>query len=71
MTKRETLCDRCKKPIQYSGWTGIIKAYPKRLWLCELLNGNPDGYSYFDRQLDLCRDCCESLERWIKREVQP
>lgn len=66
MTETKTLCDRCHRPMMYTGWTGIVKQYPKRLFLRKLFNGNPDGYSYSDLHIDLCRECCKSLDQWVK-----
>lgn len=64
-TKSKVVCDRCGNEMVYSGWTGIIKQYPKHLFLRKLFNGNPDGYSYSDCHLDLCRECCESFRKWL------
>lgn len=71
MTRSEILCDRCGKPMVYEGWTGMIKRYPKRIFLRKLFNGNPDGYSYSDHNLDLCRDCCKSFHKWVESGRDP
>lgn len=70
MTEKRTLCDRCKQPITYNGWTAIIK-FPKikkgTYWkIVEILNGNPSGYDYCDMNTELCADCTEQLKKWLK-----
>lgn len=64
--ERKVACDRCGKIMVYEGWTGIIKRYPKELFLRKLFNGNADGYSYSDCHLDLCRECCKSFVEWVR-----
>lgn len=63
------LCDRCKKPIEYAGWTGIlITPKPKRVFIREIFNGNPSGYDYCDIQRELCADCMKSFSKWLKAD---
>lgn len=70
MQKKIITCDRCGKLITYSGWTAIIK-YPKikkaTYWkIVEIFNGNPSGYDYCNMNVELCADCTDQLEKWIK-----
>ena len=70
MKKTEILCDRCNKPMTYTGWVAIIK-YPKikkavRWKITEIFNGNPSGYDYSDLNTELCADCTKQLKEWLK-----
>lgn len=67
-TVTQKICDRCGKPIEYVGWTSKIRnalRKGKTVKIHELLNGNPDGYSYLDNQYELCRDCTKQLEKFL------
>lgn len=65
------LCDRCKKPIEYIGWTGVLREpKPKRLFITEIFNGNPSGYDYCDNNRELCADCMKSFKKWLKAETE-
>ena len=66
MTRKVTTCDRCGKAIEYRGWTGFLKnPKPKRLFITEILNGNPSGYDYWNIDRELCAECMKSFERWM------
>ena len=61
------ICDRCGKEIHYVGWTAKFrKNRPNRFHLLKLLNGNQDGYSYSERDYELCNDCTFELNRFLK-----
>lgn len=65
---RETriVCDRCGEEIKYQGWTAKFKkARPNRFRILKLLNGNPDGYSYSERDYELCNHCTFELNRFL------
>ncbi|MBO5963034.1 MAG: hypothetical protein J6P97_00975 [Bacteroidales bacterium] len=64
-TINKKVCDRCGEEIKYVGWTGILKKIPKRLYLLELFNGNPDGYSYSEFEPELCSACVKSFHNWF------
>ena len=60
-------CDRCGKEIRYIGWTAKVrKNRPNRFRVLNLLNGNPDGYSYSEHDYELCNDCTFELNRFLK-----
>lgn len=65
------VCDRCGKEMVYDGWTGILKNITKKgkkIHIRKIFNGNPDGYSYSDSQIDLCRECAKKLEDFLRGE---
>lgn len=57
-------CDRCGKPIKYSGWTALIFR-PKKIKIRQILNGNPSGYAYTDYDWELCRECTKALDKFV------
>ena len=57
-------CDRCGKPIKYSGWTALIFR-PKKIKIRQILNGNPSGYAYTDYDFELCRECTKALDKFV------
>lgn len=64
------VCDKCGKQIVYIGWTAKIKNVFKKgktVKILQLLNGNPDGYSYSEREYELCADCTKKLEQFLSR----
>lgn len=63
------ICDRCAKPIKYFGWTALIRG-SRRFHIRQLLNGNPDGYSYMDYPIELCNNCTKDLNRFLEEEVK-
>lgn len=65
-TISKKVCDRCGKEIAYRGWTGILKKYPKRVSIVKIFNGNLDGYSYTDRDFDLCAECTQGFVDWLE-----
>lgn len=64
------ICDRCGKEMNYrKGWTsklfGIEKIGSKfkaRRYYC----GNVTGYDYLDRGIELCVECTEQLNDFLK-----
>lgn len=63
------VCDRCGQKMVYSGWTAKIKGFKKfglKLNILKLFNGNPDGYSYSERDYELCSDCTKQFEEFIR-----
>lgn len=68
-TISKKVCDRCGKEIKYIGWTGRFKKIPKKIHLIKYLNGNHDGYSYSEFEIEVCTECVESFNKWYK-EVQ-
>lgn len=61
------VCDRCGEEIKYQGWTAKLKkTCPNRFHILKLLNGNPDGYSYSERNYELCNHCTFELNRFFK-----
>lgn len=67
------VCDRCKKKIEYKGWTGIFKRPLKNvklrnIKLRKLYYGNVSGYDYSDCEMEICADCVASFEEWLKGE---
>ena len=68
MEVRKRICDRCGCEIKYHGWTALIKGF-RKFFIRKLYNGNPDGYSYNDWDVELCSDCTKELERFIKSGV--
>lgn len=57
-------CDRCKKPIVYSGWTALLKR-PAKISIRKIRNGNPSGYDYSDLNCELCSECTKALEKFL------
>ena len=68
MEVRKRICDRCGCEIKYHGWTALIKGF-RKFFIRKLHNGNPDGYSYSDWDVELCSDCTKELEHFIKAGV--
>lgn len=68
-TKTTVICDRCKKEIVYKGWTAKIKGL-RRIFIRKLLNGNPNGYSYNEYNVELCHDCIDALEKFLRNESE-
>lgn len=67
-SKTIRICDRCKKQIEYCGWTAWIKGLRfRKIFMRKILNGNPDGYSYSDWHIELCADCTHELENFLWR----
>lgn len=67
-TVTQKICDRCRKPMEYVGWTAKIRnafMKGKTVKIHKLFNGNPDGYSYSDSQYELCADCTKQLEEFL------
>lgn len=60
----KNICDRCGKPIKYSGWTALIFR-PQKLKIRQILNGNTSGYAYTDYDLELCRECTRKLNKFL------
>lgn len=68
-TVTQKICDRCGKPMEYVGWTAKLRNVfrkGKSVKIHELFNGNPDGYSYSERQYELCADCTENLKEFLR-----
>jgi len=68
-TITQKICDRCGKPMKYVGWTAKIgNAFKKgkTVKILKLFDGNLDGYSYFNRQYELCADCTKQLEDFLE-----
>ena len=63
-TYKRTVCDRCGKEIRYDGWTSFVKGF-RMFEVTSILNGNPDGYSYTERSIELCRECATGLKRYL------
>lgn len=68
---RETkiVCDRCGEEIHYRDWTAkfpFVRRKPFRFKLLKLYNGNPDGYSYSEREYELCNKCTMKLTAFLK-----
>lgn len=62
------VCDRCRKPIEYIGWTATIKSVFKKektFSIFSIFNGNPDGRSYSKDSYELCADCTKKLENFL------
>lgn len=59
------ICDRCKRELQYLGWTANIKGF-RRFTVLKLRNGNYNGYSYSDWDFELCADCTKELEKFME-----
>lgn len=59
------ICDRCGCKIRYNGWTALLKGF-RKIFIRKLRNGNPDGYSYMDWDIELCADCTKELERFLR-----
>ena len=67
--KRTKVCDRCGKEVIYRGWTAILKGKRfEKLGIVQMLNGNCDGYHYFEGEYDLCSECSKSFEHWLSNE---
>lgn len=59
------ICDRCGKEMKYIGWTSILRK-PKRMQWTRYFNGNPSGYEYCKREIELCADCTKALEKFMR-----
>lgn len=66
-TRTENFCDRCGARMKYVGWTALLFK-PTKFRLLNLLNGNPDGYSYSEDHIELCSDCTKELELFLEGE---
>lgn len=67
MRVEKNVCDRCGKEIVYKGWTSKLKLLRwHKLHLLRLLNGNPSGYDYSERGYELCADCTNDFEQFMK-----
>lgn len=63
------ICDRCGKHIEYIGWTGLIKVHWSfRFFVRFLFNGNSDGYSYSDLNIELCAECTDELKKFLYKK---
>lgn len=70
-TIKTNICDRCGAEIKHIGWTALLKKPKTRLRVLELLNGNPDGYSYSEWDYELCADCTKKLGYFLRgKELQ-
>jgi len=68
-TITQEVCDRCGKPLKYTGWTAVIRNIikkSKRIKITKLFNGNPSGYDYTERTFHLCARCTEELKNFLR-----
>ena len=69
---RYRVCDRCGNKIEYKGWTaklfGMIKEY-NQFKVYRPYCGNPSGYDYTDRHVELCTECTKQLMRFLDGEA--
>lgn len=58
------VCDRCGNKIEYKGWTaklfGMIKEH-NQFKIYNAYCGNPSGYDYTQRHVELCDECTKQL----------
>lgn len=72
MSKIEQIvCDRCGKPFEYrfSDVAGyFIKGIKVRnfFYFRKLFYGNSSGYEYMDHAFELCADCTNKLDEFLK-----
>ena len=69
MTVTKEICDRCGEELKYIGWTAKLpfsKKRPLRFNLLKLHNGNPSGYDYLERQVELCQKCTLKLDAFLR-----
>lgn len=65
------VCDRCHKEIKYNGRTAKIFKRPARTSKFKILsvfNGNPTGYDYSERYVELCKECTERLDMFLSED---
>jgi hypothetical protein len=70
-TLTQKVCDRCGQPMEYNGWTGLLKNVfksGKSIKILKLYNGNPSGYDYSVSCYELCADCIRKLENFLMNE---
>lgn len=58
MEKIKYYCDRCNKEIHYP-ITKPFGLFKKRISI----------RTYRDQEIDLCQECCDSLERWMRNQI--
>ena len=68
---QKRVCDRCGKELKFLGWTAKIFGLSRKVFIRKLYNGNPDGYSYYDFDYELCHDCTRKLEKFMRCENEP
>ena len=62
-------CDRCGKEIKYKG--KISKIFNKtqkksiKLKVLSVFKGNPTGYDYSERYVELCKECTKQLDEFL------
>ena len=65
---RYRVCDRCGNKIEYKGWVaklfGMIKEH-NQFKVYQSCNGNPSGYDYTERHVELCDKCTEQLKHFL------
>lgn len=65
---RYRICDRCGRKIEYKGWVaklfGMIKEH-NQFKIYQSYNGNPSGYDYTERHVELCDKCTEQLKHFL------
>lgn len=62
-------CNRCGKRFEYRNekWAAILRLRKlKKLHLVKLFYGNPSGYDYAEYDYDLCGECTEKLNEFMK-----
>ena len=70
-TVSKSICDRCRKEIEYKGWTAKLKNVfrkGKHIKISETYNGNPTGYDYCNREYELCASCTKKLEDFLNNK---
>ena len=61
-------CDRCGCEMKYIGWSALMRGF-RKTFIRELRNGNRNGHSYSDWDIELCADCTKELERFLRMGV--
>ena len=62
-------CDRCGKRFEYRNemWATFLKVKkPKKIRVLKLFYGNQTGYDYAEYDYDLCGECTEKLDEFMK-----
>ena len=68
-----TVCDRCGVQVEYRGWTTMLfNKTPKisKFRFLKLFSGNPSGYDYSEKYIELCNKCTKDLDSFLKNETK-
>ena len=63
-------CDKCGKKMEYKGkTTKIFKRFsePYPFKILSIFNGNPTGYDYSNKYVELCKECTKELDAFLNK----